>query len=206
MHFLTKVKVHSENFEILLVGVIALCISIVAIAFTFSNNYILSYGDAESHINIAKRVVDSLTPGAAQLGGIWLPLPHILMIPFIEFDPLWRTGLAGSIVSGLSFVLTCIFIYKFVYLITKNKVASFFGFLIFAVNPNVLYLQSVPMTEMVFICFYVISIYYFLKYLTFERTIFLFYTSLFAFLASLTRYDGWFLVIFEAGLLALFTL
>ena len=33
---------------------------------SYSHNAILSYGDAEAHINISKRVIDSLTPGVAQ--------------------------------------------------------------------------------------------------------------------------------------------
>ena len=82
----------------------------LATLWSYSKDYIIAYGDAESHLNIAKRVVDSLTPGFAQLGGIWLPLPHIFLIPFVYFDWLWRTGLAGSIVSGIAFIISAIYI------------------------------------------------------------------------------------------------
>ena len=44
------------------------------------------YGDAVAHINIARRVFDSRTPGLLQLGTVWLPLPHLLMIPFLISD------------------------------------------------------------------------------------------------------------------------
>ena len=59
----------------------------------------LIYGDSAGHLYIARRTIDSLTPSFAQLGGIWLPLPHVLMIPLVWEDTLWRTGLAGGIVS-----------------------------------------------------------------------------------------------------------
>ena len=55
----------------------------------------LYYGDAEAHLNIARRILDSRTPGPEQIGTVWLPLPHLLMIPFVMHDDWWRSGLAG---------------------------------------------------------------------------------------------------------------
>ena len=182
-----------------LVFYISWFLAIIATNYFFYHDLIVSYGDAESHLNIAKRVVHSLTPGFAQLGGIWLPLPHIFMIPFVFFDPLWRTGLAGSIVSGTAFIVSSIFLYKLTFLITKNKYASFFAFLVFALNPNILYLQATPMTELPLVAFFILSSYFFIKYIINENDIpSLLLSALFGFFAVLTRYDGWFLVIFEA--------
>lgn len=182
-----------------LVFYLAWILGIIATNYFFYHDLIVSYGDAESHLNIAKRVVHSITPGFAQLGGIWLPLPHILMIPFVFFDPLWRTGLAGSIVSGSMFIISSIFLYKLVFLLTKNKYASFFSFLVFALNPNILYLQSTPMTELPLVAFFILSSYFFIKYIINENDIpSLLLAALFGFCAVLTRYDGWFLVLFEA--------
>ena len=42
----------------------------------FERGYVLYYGDAEAHLNIARRIVDSRTPGPEQIGTVWLPLPH----------------------------------------------------------------------------------------------------------------------------------
>src|SRR4051812_19767499 len=50
---------------------------------SFANGWILYYGDAEAHLNIARRVIDSRTPGYEQIGTVWLPLPHVLMLPFV---------------------------------------------------------------------------------------------------------------------------
>ncbi len=55
---------------------IAFVLSFLSIIYTLTHDIILAYGDAQSHINISKRAVDSITPGFAQLGGVWLPLPH----------------------------------------------------------------------------------------------------------------------------------
>src|SRR5688572_6862830 len=94
------------------VFIISLLLSVGSMAYYFFADQIIAYGDAESHLNIAKRVVHSITPGMAQLGGIWLPIPHLMMVPFVYFDSFWRTGLAGSIVSGISFIVSCIYLFK----------------------------------------------------------------------------------------------
>jgi len=167
--------------------------------FSFLNDYILAYGDAESHLNIAKRVVSGLVPGLAQLGGVWLPLPHILLIPFVYFDSLWQTGLAGSIVSGVCFAISAIFIYKLTFLLVNKHSVSFLAAVVFITNPNILYLQSTPMSELPLIAFFLLNIYFFIKYLKkTDSILFLVSAAFFGFLASLSRYDGWFLVIIEA--------
>lgn len=191
-HSITK---HKELF--ILIG-IAFILAFSSSIFFFVQGDILAYGDAESHINIAKRVVDSLTPGFAQLGGIWLPLPHVMMLPFVYFNVLWRTGFAGSIVGGLCYIISCLYIYKLTYLIANNKFAAWVAFFVFSLNPNILYLQSTPMSELPLIAFFILSIYYFICYLKNDQKIFyLILAALFGFCATLSRYDGWFLVGFE---------
>jgi hypothetical protein len=59
----------------------ALCASVGAAVWAFRNQTILLYADAHSHLLIARRVFDSLNPGLAQLGDVWLPLSHLLMVP-----------------------------------------------------------------------------------------------------------------------------
>ena len=109
---------------------VVLLATVLATAFTtyfYFTDKIVAYGDAESHLNIAKRVIDSITPGAGQIGGVWLPLPHMLMIPFVANDFLWRSGLAGSIVSGAAFIISSFFIFRFIYLLTENRLATNFA-------------------------------------------------------------------------------
>lgn len=188
-----------------IVGLIALVFAICATTYYFKMDAIVAYGDAESHLNIAKRVVDSITPGFAQLGGIWLPVPHVMMIPFVANDYLWRTGLAGSIVSGFSFIVSSIFIYKLLRILTKSALASVFGAMVFITNPNILYMQSTPMTELPLLMFFTLSSYFFVSFLLNDRKLIaLIAAAFFGFLATLSRYDGWFLVLLEASALVLF--
>src|SRR3989344_1101205 len=186
------------------VGILASVLAVGATVFFYIQDAIVAYGDAESHLNIAKRVVDSLTPGAAQLGGIWLPLPHVLLTPLVYFDFLWRSGLAGSIVSRIAFVVAAVFLFKLVRLLTANRYAAFVAALVFLLNPSLLYLQATPMTELPLIAFFILSSCFFLKYLREQENILpLVAAAFFGFCAALSRYDGWFLVGIEAGVLLL---
>lgn len=185
--------------------VLSFLAAVIVSYYSYIHGYTIAYGDAESHLNIAKRVVQSLTPGLAQLGGIWLPLPHLLMIPFVLSDFLWRSGLAGSIVSGVAFIISAIYLYKLVYLLTENKVSAFIGAIIFISNPNILYLQSTPMTELTLIAFFILSSYYLIKYIKDDSNFTpLLLSAFFGFCAALSRYDGWGLVLVEAGILVLY--
>ena len=59
-----------------------------AVWFFYAHGWLLYYGDAEAHLNGARRVFDSQTPGYDQLGPPWLPLLHVLMLPFVRNDSL----------------------------------------------------------------------------------------------------------------------
>ncbi|MBU2577861.1 hypothetical protein KKA69_03430 [Patescibacteria group bacterium] len=197
--FVSKISWEKTTF------ILSIILSVSSTIFFYQTGDIIAYGDAESHLNIAKRVVHGLTPGAAQLGGVWLPLPHILMIPFVYFDILWRTGLAGSIISGLSYIISAIFIYKLSNLLVKNNFLSFVSSFIFMSNPNILYMQSTPMTELVLIVFFVLNTFFFIKFLKKEGDIVsLMLAAFFGFCATLSRYDGWFLVLTEAVIIILY--
>ena len=53
-------------------------------------------------------------PGLLQLGTVWLPLPHLLMIPFIFFNTLWQNGAGGSIPSMIAYVFGVVGIFRLV--------------------------------------------------------------------------------------------
>ncbi len=178
--------------------VLACVCSVAACSYYFLHHDILLYNDAFSHIKASRRLIDNATPGIGQLGTVWLPIPHLLMLPFIWNDYLWRTGLAGSIPSMAAYVVASVYLYLTAWKLTGNKVASCIGVLVFALNPNVLYLQSTPLTEIICTAALVITSFYFFCWIQEDRPIWLVLTALFSFLATLARYDAWplFLVIF----------
>ena len=172
--------------------VITACIaSIAACIYFFQQHQILLYGDAYSHMRSARGIFDSVTPGLAQFGGVWLPLPHILMMPFIWNDYLWGTGLAGSFAAMPCYVLSAAYIFLIARRLTRNSLASFLGTLVFILNPNILYVQATPLSETVCIVTFTAACYYFLAWIYEDHTRYLVIAAAATFLSTLARYDGW---------------
>src|SRR6266704_6190859 len=94
----------TSDHSIFRVAQLAAAISIASFFYCLRHGQLLLYGDAVAHINIARRVLDSRTPGLLQLGTVWLPLPHILMLPFVASDWAWRTGIGGAMSSMVAYV------------------------------------------------------------------------------------------------------
>src|SRR5580692_4353097 len=134
-------------------AVIACCTlaSAAAIIWSWQHDAMLNYGDAVAHLHIARRVFDSRTPRFSQLGSVWLPLPHILLIPFVQNFQWWATGLAGVIPSALAYITACAGVYRLVRHFA-SRAASALALAFFALNPNLLYLQTTAMTEPLFLC------------------------------------------------------
>lgn len=125
--------------------------SVTAVCWSWRNNAFLLYGDAEAHIHIARRIFDSHRPGLTQLGSVWLPLPHLLLVPFIAVDSWWRSGFGPAIPSAACYVLACLGLYRLARKWLSPASASL-ALLLFAANPNLLYLQTTAMTEPLFLC------------------------------------------------------
>jgi hypothetical protein len=174
---------------------IACNMSIAAFYYVYTHHDILLYSDAYAHLRIARRVIDGANLSLAQLGGVWLPLPHMLMLPFIWNNFLWQSGLAGSIPSMVCYVVSAIFVYLSAHRLTRDRIASCAGALIFILNPNILYLQSTPLSELVCIATLTIACYCFLVWALEGEAKYLVLTAGSVFLATLARYDGWFLYV-----------
>jgi hypothetical protein len=182
---------------VLAVALLAAC-SFIAARWVHEKGYTLYYGDAEAHLNIARRVLDSRTPGPEHLGTVWLPLPHLLMIPFVQRDDLWRNGLAGAIPSSICFVIAGTFLFAAARRAYSSTLSAFEVILIFALNPNLLYLQSTPMTEALFMASLAAIVWAMLWFRDSQSVWAILAAAAAAIAGSLTRYEGWFLIPFVA--------
>ncbi len=122
----------------------------MSLAYCVRHGTLLLYGDAVAHLHIARRVFDSLTPGFRQLGSVWLPLPHILLLPFVWNMAWWRNGLAGACISIPSYVLGCAGMYRLARMWLSVPAAivvvAFYG-----LNPGLLYMATTAMNEPLFL-------------------------------------------------------
>ena len=107
----------------------------------------LSHYDARAHLVVARRVIDSLTPGWRQLGSVWLPLPHLLNILPNAWDWSYRTGGVAVAMSVLVFSAGLATLARCLVLRTGSVAAALIAPAVALTNPNVLYLQATPMTE-----------------------------------------------------------
>jgi len=107
----------------------------------------LSHYDARGHLVVARRIIDSITPGWQQVGAVWLPLPHLLNALPVQIDYFYRTGASAVMFSVVAFAVSTTAIAWIALTITESRVAAVAAAAVFALNPNVLYLHSTPMTE-----------------------------------------------------------
>jgi hypothetical protein len=107
----------------------------------------LSHYDARGHLVVSRRILDSITPGWQQIGAVWLPLPHLLNALPVQIDALYRTGASAVAISVVSFAIAAGAVAWIVAALTGSAAAGLAGAAVFALNPNVLYLQATPMTE-----------------------------------------------------------
>ena len=175
---------------------VAVLLATTSLIYCARHHLLLLYGDAVAHLHIARRVFDSLNPGFRQLGSVWLPLPHLLMLPFVQRTDWWQNGLAGAIPSMVSYGLACVGIY----LLARKWIQPSLAILVFAalaLNPGLLYMSVTAMTEPLFLALMVWSA---VHLTTFEAEagkdavaarVALAKLTLVLIAAVFTRYDGW---------------
>jgi hypothetical protein len=197
----------SRIFKVLTFGcamLIAIGVAIAVARWTFARGYVLYYGDAESHFDIARRILDSRTPGPEQIGTGWLPLVHILLIPFVMHADWWQTGFAGIIPSAACFAIAAIFFFAAAERAFRSQAAAFAVMLVFLLNPNMLYLSATPMTEPIFAACVAALLFATLWFRDSQSIWALLLAAAASNAASLTRYEGWFLIPFAALYILIF--
>jgi hypothetical protein len=170
---------------------VASILSVAAFAYYSHVGLLFAYPDAVSHIMIARRVLVSGTPGLAQFGTSWLPLTHVLILPLVWVDALWRDGLAGSLPSMVAYVVAGIYMFRLGKLVLKSDLGGYLAALALVLNPNLVYLQATAMSESDLIACTVILTFYLLRWTQDESWSDLIKCAAACCAASLIRYDGW---------------
>ena len=187
------------------VAAVATVLAVVASVWSAMTGSMTLYGDARAHLDVARHVSDALTPGLAQLGSVWLPLPHIAMVPFVAIDPLWHSGVAGAIVSGAAFIYSAIRIYGLTWYWTESKLAGWCAFLLYATSLNLLYVQTTALTEPLLLAMMVGAMYHIARWLREMKHRDLALAAFFTMLATISRYDGWVLLAVGLAVVVLWT-
>lgn len=172
-------------------------VSAAVIWFVQAEGTALYYGDAAAHLNIARRLFDGRNPGYEQIGTVWLPLPHLLMMPFARVDSWWQNGLAGALPSGIAWVVAGTFLFALLRRIAGAN-GAIAGVAIFALQPNLLYLQATPMTEPLFLAGAMGMLLFSTRAVAGNSGVDAGLAGLCSIVTTLTRYEGWFVLPFVA--------
>jgi hypothetical protein len=132
------------------VALASVVLTLAALAFCSQHQLLLLYGDAVAHLHIARRLFDSREPGFRQLGSVWLPLPHLLLVPFVLKMSWWQSGVPAAIPSMACYVAACVGLYKLALCFVRHSLA-WLAVAFFALNPGLLYFSTTAMTEPLFL-------------------------------------------------------
>ncbi len=183
--------------ELFPIAMASLVLGFLAFLVCARNGWLLLYGDAVAHLGIARRILDARYPGLGQLGGVWLPLPHLLMLPFVQRMDWWQNGFAGAMPSLAAYICGNLGLYRLARRLMPISWA-FVATAFMALNPNLLYLSTTAMTEPLFLALLVWS-----TVMTMEAadalreakariaSVRMVVAAALVFAMVLTRYDGW---------------
>jgi hypothetical protein len=164
---------------------------LAAWAVFFRAGLVLSHYDAKAHLVVARRVIDNLTPGWQQIGAVWLPLPHLIELLPTQVDLFYRTGAFASLVSIGCLAITTYAAARLILRVTGSRLGAAVCTALLALNPNLLYLHTTPMTEPLLLASSMLVILWLLEWVEDDRDTVPLKLALALFAATWTRYEAW---------------
>src|SRR6266566_1362434 len=84
----------------------------------------LTHYDARGHLVVARRIIDSITPGWQQIGAVWLPLPHLLNAIPVQVDLFYQSGASAVAISVAAFAIAVAAIARIIQTLTDSSAAA----------------------------------------------------------------------------------
>src|SRR5206468_3387842 len=122
-----------------LVAAAALLVGLASFAYYFAHGLTLAHYDSKSHLVVARRLTDSVDPGYLQMGVHWLPLIHLLYLPFTLFESQYRSGVGPSLVSVAAFTLSAWLVFRICLRATGSTGAGVAAAVVLVANGNLAY-------------------------------------------------------------------
>lgn len=169
-------------------------------AYYYAHGLSTVHYDAKAHLVVARRIVDATTPGYAQMGAHWLPVVHLLYLPFVWFESQYRSAFLPSLLSVAAFAICGWLVFRISLRLTGSKAAAIFAAAVLVGNPNFQLLQSAPLTEPIFMALFLLALDALLDWRARAEAALPWAGAAWTALAALCRYEGW---IFLAGVFAL---
>jgi len=157
----------------------------------FRAGLVLSHYDAKAHLVVARRVIDNLTPGWQQIGAVWLPLPHLIEVLPTQVDLFYRTGAFASLVSIGCLAITTYAAARLILRVTGSRPGAAVCTALLALNPNLLYLHTTPMTEPLLLASSMLVVLWLFEWVEDDHDTVPSKLALALFAAAWTRYEAW---------------
>jgi hypothetical protein len=174
-------------------GAVVSCAAAVAAVVSYllfaATHTLLAYPETVRGLLIARRIAEGT--GFAPVGSVWLPLWHLLAAATAWNDAMYYSGLSGSVISMLAYVAATRYLYRTALALAGSRLAGVTAAVVFAANPGVLYLQSMPVHALLLIACTAAMAYHLTLWCKTGSYRQLVGTSAAALLASVTSYTGW---------------
>jgi hypothetical protein len=190
-HLLAADRRRDRDYTPAVIGLLALALGASAACVYWLRGLTLSHYDARAHLVVARRILDSMTPGWRQIGAVWLPLPHVLNMLPVQSDLMYRTGASAVMFSVLAFACAAYGLARILLRATGSRVAALMGTAAFAFNPNMVYLQSTPMEESLLLGLSVLGLAFLYDWTEDGRPSQAHAAAWLLAAASLTRFEAW---------------
>jgi hypothetical protein len=178
---------HASHAVLLMGAIIGSC----SFAYYYLHGLSTVHFDAKAHLVVARRIMDAAVPGYAQMGAHWLPLIHLLYLPFVAIDSQYRSAFLPCLISVFAFVLSAWLVYRIALRLTGSTVAGFFAAAVLLANQNMQFLQSAPLTEPVYMALALAAMDALLRWRDEGGASLPWPAAIWAALAALCRYEGW---------------
>jgi hypothetical protein len=175
-------------------------VGIISFIYYYSHGLTTAHYDAKAHLVVARRILDSTSPGYTQMGAHWLPLIHLLYLPAVFWDGQYHSGVIPSLISVSAFAVSGWMTFRIAQRMTGSAFSGFFAAAVVLGNPNLLYLQSAPLTEPVSMALSLLALDSMLRWRDAGAGGIPWQSASWAALGALCRYEGW---LFVAGLIVL---
>jgi hypothetical protein len=200
MPWLEKLGVLCRRRASLCVLLVGAAVGLACFLSYYSRGLTTVHYDAKAHLVVARRIVDSQAPGYTQIGAQWLPLIHLVYLPFVLAESQYRSGMIPSLISVLSFAISVWLVFRISHRVTASLPAAAFAAMILVANPNLEFVQSSPLTEPMYMMFNLLCLESLMEWRRQEARKLPWRPASWAALAALCRYEGW---LFLVGVLLL---
>lgn len=177
-----------------LVFLAGLVIGAACFWYYYAHGLTVAHYDAKAHLLVARRLVDSLEPGYAQMGAHWLPLIHLIYLPFVIFDAQYQSGFLLSVFSVVCLALSGWLTYRIAWRMTGSVLSGVSAAAILYGNANLQYLQSCPLTEPPYMALLLLAVDSLVRWRESDHSSLPWLAAVWVSLGGLLRYEGWLLL------------